>query len=104
MKSFGFIDTGVIFVYFAVLMGMGWFFARRAKNTEQYFVAGRAYPGWLIGVSLFGAAISSITFVAYPADAFKTSYLRYVICLMLPVAVFIASRLILPFFLSLLPI
>ena len=50
MKSFGFIDTGVIFVYFAVLMGMGWFFARRAKNTEQYFVAGRAYPGWLIGV------------------------------------------------------
>jgi len=98
MKSFGVIDTGVIFVYFAVLMGMGWFFARRAKNTEQYFVAGRAYPGWLIGVSLFGAAISSITFVAYPADAFKTSYLRYVICLMLPVAVFIASRLILPFF------
>jgi len=98
LGSFGFIDTGVIFVYFAVLLAMGWYFARRAKSTEQYFVAGRSYPGWLIGVSLFGAAISSITFVAYPADAFKTSYLRYVICLMLPVAVWIASRLILPFF------
>ena len=98
MPRFGVIDTAVILVYFAVLMVMGWYFSRRAKTTEQYFVAGRAYPGWLIGVSLFGAAISSITFVAYPADAYKTGYLRYVICLMLPFAVFIASRFILPFF------
>ncbi len=98
MESFGLVDTGVIFAYFSVLLAMGWYFARRAKSTEQYFVAGRSYPGWLIGVSLFGAAISSITFVAYPADAFKTSYLRYVICLMLPLAVLIASRFILPFF------
>lgn len=98
MPVFGIIDIAVIFVYFAALMAMGWYFSRRAKSTEQYFVAGRAYPGWLVGVSLFGAAISSISFVAYPADAFKTGYLRYVICLMLPLAVLIASRVILPFF------
>ncbi len=98
MGRFGFVDTGVILAYFAVLMVMGWYFARRAKTTEQYFVAGRAYPGWLIGVSLFGAAISSITFVAYPADAFKTGYLRYVICLMLPLGVWFTAYFILPFF------
>jgi len=34
----------------------------------------------------FGAQISSITFVAYPADAFKTAWLRYLICLTLPVS------------------
>lgn len=98
MGTFGFVDTAVILVYFAVLLCMGWHFARRAKSTEQYFVAGRSYPGWLIGMSLFGAAISSITFIAYPADAYKTGYLRYVICIMLPIGVFIASRLFLPFF------
>ena len=59
---------------------------------------GRAFPGWLVGVSLFGATISSITFVAYPADAFKTGYLRYVICITLPFAVLIASRFFVPFF------
>lgn len=49
-------------------------------------------------ISLFGSTISSITFVAYPADAYKTAYLRLLICFMLPVGVFIASRWFVPFF------
>lgn len=93
-----FLDSAIVVVYFAVLSVMGWYFGRRAKSTEQYFVAGRAYPGWLLGISLFGATISSITFVSYPADAFKTSYLRYLICIMFPIGVIIASRFFIPFF------
>ncbi|HPC14800.1 MAG TPA: sodium/solute symporter [Candidatus Hydrogenedentes bacterium] len=92
------IDSVIIVAYFAAMSAMGWYFGRRAKSTEQYFVAGRSYPGWILGVSLFGATISSITFVAYPADAFKTAYLRYLLCIMLPVGVLIASRLFVPFF------
>ncbi len=92
------LDLVVIGLYFAAMAGMGWFFGRRSGTTEKYFVGGRGYPGWLLGVSLFGAAISSITFVGYPADAFKTAYLRYVICLMLPVGVFVVGRWILPVF------
>jgi SSS family solute:Na+ symporter len=98
MGQFGFIDLTVVVVYFAAMSIMGWYFGRRAKTTEHYFVAGRSFPGWLVGVSLFGATISSITFVAYPADAFKTGYLRYVICITLPFAVLIASRFFVPFF------
>ncbi|HPG66120.1 MAG TPA: sodium/solute symporter [Candidatus Hydrogenedentes bacterium] len=85
-------------VYFASMSLMGLYFGRRAKSTERYFVGNRAYPGWLIGISLFGATISSITFVAYPADAYKTAYLRLLICFMLPVGVLIASRFFVPFF------
>jgi len=92
------LDLAVIAIYFAGMAGMGWYFRRRTRTTEQYFVGERAYPGWLLGVSLFGAAISSITFIGYPADAFKTAYLRYVICLMLPVGVFVVGRWILPVF------
>ncbi len=92
------VDLSILILYFAAMAAMGWYFSKRAKNTEHYFVGGRAYPGWLLGISLFGAMISSITFVAYPADAFKTAYLRYVICLTLPIAVLIASRWFVPFF------
>jgi len=92
------LDLAVIAIYFAGMAGMGWYFRRRTRTTEQYFVGERAYPGWLLGVSLFGAAISSITFIGYRADAFKTAYLRYVICLMLPVGVFVVARWILPVF------
>jgi SSS family solute:Na+ symporter len=92
------LDLAVLAVYFISMAAIGAWFSRRAKTTERYFVGGRAYPGWLLGVSLFGAAISSITFVGYPADSYKTAWLRYLICLMLPVGVFIASRLFVPFF------
>ena len=92
------VDLLILALYFGAMVVMGWYFSRRARTTERYFVGGRSYSGWIIGVSLFGATISSITFVAYPADAYKTAYLRYVICLMLPVGVFIASRWVLPFF------
>ncbi len=92
------LNLAVIAIYFTAMATMGWHFHRRTKSTEQYFVGGRAYPGWLLGFSLFGAAISPITFLGYPADAFKTAYLRYVICLTLPVGVFVVGRWILPVF------
>ncbi|MBM3289734.1 MAG: sodium/solute symporter [Candidatus Hydrogenedentes bacterium] len=77
---------------------MGPYFARRQKSTESYFVGNRSYPGWLIGLSMFGTSISSITFVAYPADGFKFAWLRFLICVTLPIAIVIASIWILPFF------
>ncbi|MFO1004692.1 MAG: sodium/solute symporter [Planctomycetaceae bacterium] len=98
MTTLRFVDLLVIGLYFASLVVVGWFFSRRVKTTEDYFVGKRSYPGWVAGISLFGAQISSITFVAYPADAFKTAWLRYLICLVLPVSVFIATRYFLPFF------
>ncbi|GMW02080.1 MAG: sodium:solute symporter [Candidatus Hydrogenedentota bacterium] len=98
MGHLGILDVLEIVFYFVALLGIGWYFSRQSRNTDEYFVAGRSYPGWLIGFSLFGATISSITFMAYPADAYKTGYLRYLICLMLPVGVLIASRYFVPFF------
>jgi SSS family solute:Na+ symporter len=98
MTSLRWVDLVVIGLYFAAMVAVGWLFSRRVKSTESYFVGNRSYAGWVAGVSLFGAQISSITFVAYPADAFKTAWLRYLICLTLPVSVFLATRYFLPFF------
>ncbi|MBP8129901.1 MAG: sodium/solute symporter [Candidatus Hydrogenedentes bacterium] len=92
------IDIVVLVAYFGAMSFMGVYFTRKSGTTEGYFVGNRSYPGWLIGISLFGATISSITFVAYPADAFRTSYLRLLLCFMLPVGVLIASRFFVPFF------
>lgn len=91
-------DIVVLVVYFLAMASMGPYFARRNKSTENYFVGGRSYPGWLIGLSMFATSISSITFVAYPADAYKTAYLRFLLCLTLPLGIFIASKVFLPFY------
>ena len=96
--QFRWLDLVVLVVYFSTQLAMGPYFARRAKSTESYFVGNRSYKGWVLGISMFGTSISSISFVAYPADAFKTAYLRYLICITLPVAILIASIWVLPFF------
>lgn len=85
------LDTSILSIYLLVLMSMGVYFARKNTSTDEYFVAGRRLSGWVVGLSLVGTSISSITFLAYPGDAFKTSWLRYLPNLMLPIAVFIAA-------------
>ena len=91
-------DLLTLIAYLLVIMGIGLYFSRKNTSTEEYFVGGRSFSGWVIGLSLVGTSISSITFLAYPGDAYKTAWLRYLPNLMLPVAIFIAAYVFLPFF------
>ena len=63
-----FIDMAVIGVYFGAMTLMGAYFSRRANTTENYFVGGRSYPGWLIGVSLFATLLSTISYLSMPGE------------------------------------
>lgn len=92
------LDILVLVSYFGVIGWMGWFFSKRNDSTENYFVGGRSFPGWAIGLSLVGTSLSSVTFVAFPADAYKTAWIRFLPSLMLPIGVAIAAYFFLPFF------
>ncbi|MEA2068594.1 MAG: sodium transporter, partial [Verrucomicrobiota bacterium] len=94
----GWIDIVVLSAYFGLTMGMGFFFARRNTNTEEYFLGGRSFPGWALGLSLLGTSISSVTFIAFPADTFKTTWIRFLPHIVFPVAALVAAWFILPFF------
>lgn len=98
MSNFSFLDYAVLILYFGSMAALGPIFAHKGKTTEGYFLGNRSFPGWLIGFSMFATSISSMTFVAYPADAFKTAWYRMIPNLMLPVAIFIAAMYFLPFF------
>jgi len=91
-------DIITLTLYLGGIVAMGFYFSKKNTGTEEYFVGGRSFPGWAIGLSLVGTSISSITFLAYPGDAFKTSWIRFLPNLMLPLAVFIAAYLFLGFF------
>ena len=98
MGNLGGLDLLVLLLYMAVMLAMGVYFSRRNNSTEEYFLGGRRFSGWVIGLSLVGTSISSVTFLAYPGDAFKTSWLRFLPNLLLPVAVVIAAYVFLPRF------
>ena len=92
------LDVVIIAIYLGAMAAMGLYFSRKNTNTEEYFVGGRSFSGWIIGLSLVGTSISSITFLAFPGDAYKTAWLRFLPNVMLIVAVVIAARVFLPFF------
>ena len=90
-------DWVVLAGYLCVVLGIGIYFSRRNTSTEEYFVGGRRFRGWVIGLSLVGTSISSITFLAYPADAFKTDW-PYLPNLALLPAMLVAALFFLPYF------
>ncbi len=92
------LDIIVLVVYFGGISVAGIWFARRTRSTEDYFLGGRNFPGWAIGLSMVGTSISSLTFLAYPGDAYRTTWFRMLPNFTMPIAIFIASIWFLPFF------
>jgi len=92
------LDLTIVILYLAATSAIGFFFARTNKGTEEYFAGGRGHHGWLLGLSLVGYSISSVTFIALPADTYKTAWLRALPYFMVPVAVLIAAVYFIPLF------
>lgn len=82
-------DIVVIALYFLAMVLLGVWTTRKIKRTEDFFVGGRSMPGWAIGFSLLGTAISSVTFLAYPGSAYQGNWSRLMQGLMLPAAAFL---------------
>ena len=58
-------------VYLLALVGMGVYFSRREKTTDDFFLGGQRIPWWAAGLSIFGTQLSAITFMAIPAKAYR---------------------------------
>lgn len=57
------LDLVIIGIYFAIVFGIGLYFARRERSSEQYFLAGRDVGWFFIGASLFVSNISTEHFI-----------------------------------------
>jgi len=70
------LDWVVIVVYLVSMLGIGLYFYLRQKrnSTSDFFVGGRTISFWAVGVSLYAANTSSISYIAIPAKAFETNW------------------------------
>jgi len=92
------IDLVVIVLYFVLMLAFGVWCSRRNKNSDRYFLGGRNFPGWVLGISFVGSMISSVSFIATPADSFKTTWVRYTPYFAFPVLVLVCAYIFIPFF------
>lgn len=72
-----FLDWTIVALFIAALIIIGFYFSKKNTNIEDYFVAGRSMPGWLIAIAATGTSISAGTFVGSPELGFNTN-LTYV--------------------------
>src|SRR3954447_18535593 len=96
--SLRWLDASVILLYMAAMVMIGRWFARRQTSTEAYFVAKRSIPQWAMGISIYAALISSITFIAYPGSAYAGNWNELVPGFMAVGVLILVGLVIIPFF------
>ena len=75
------LDWLIVALFLGTLMAIGYAFSRRNKDVEDYFVAGRSMPGWIVAIAATGTTISAGTFVGSPELGFNTD-LTYILNLL----------------------
>jgi SSS family solute:Na+ symporter len=94
----GAFDTSILILYGLVLVGMGIYFLRRSKTSEQFMVAGRGIPAWAAGLAVMSAYTSSISYIAVPGKAFDSNWHPLIFALAaLPVAWFV-TKYVVPYY------
>jgi SSS family transporter len=64
-------DYAVMVVYMIIVLGIGFYFSRNEKNSEDYLLGGRNMPYMAIGLSCMMSLLSSISIVVVPGEIFN---------------------------------
>jgi len=72
--NLGSIDIAILVIYSCVLIGMGVYYRRKCRTSEQFMVADRTIPAWAAGLAVMSAYTSSISYIATPGKAFDSNW------------------------------
>ncbi len=91
-------DLVIIGIYLLSMIGVGIYFSRRNRNSEQFTTASGQIPGWALGLSFYATFLSAITFLGDPGKSFGSNWNPFVFSLSIPLAAWVASKLFVPFY------
>jgi solute:Na+ symporter, SSS family len=72
--GFGWVNYATLGVYLAAMVWLGVSFSARNKTTDDFFRAAQRIPWWAAGLSIFSTMLSSITFMAIPAQGYSAGW------------------------------
>lgn len=96
--SFGALNYIVIILYLAGMLFIGFYFSRKARNTDEFFKGGSRIPWWAAGISIFATALSAITFLSIPAKAYMADWGMFMFNMAIILIVPVVIHFYLPFF------
>jgi SSS family solute:Na+ symporter len=81
------LDIGIITIYFVLIFGIGFYFARKERTSEDYFLASRNVGWFAIGASLFVSNISTEHFIGLAGSGatsgLSVGHFEWLACLIL---------------------
>lgn len=91
------LDMFIIGFYLLGVLLIGYFFSLRNKDPEEFMVAKRSLPGWLLGFSIFATQISNITLIGTTGKAFGENWATLAMDIALPIAIVVSCKYFIPF-------
>lgn len=97
-RDFGAVNYIVLFGYLLSMVGVGVYFARKNKNTDDFFRGGKQIPWWAAGCSIFATMLSSLTFTGIPSKSYAQDWVYSIGNFTIPVVAVVAVFVAMPFF------
>ena len=85
------LDLLLILCYLLAMVGIGVYFSRKNKSSEQFTTASGSIPGWALGLSFYATFLSAITFLGDPGKSFGANWNPFVFSLSIPLAATVAT-------------
>lgn len=92
------LDLLLILFYLLAMVGIGIYFSRKNKSSEQFTTASGSIPGWALGLSFYATFLSAITFLGDPGKSFGANWNPFVFSLSIPLAAIVATKWFVPFY------
>jgi solute:Na+ symporter, SSS family len=99
-NQFYLVDKIILVVYFGAIILFGSYFRKRSSSSMGFMIANGKLPSWAVGLSILGTFVSSITFLAYPGQAYNFNWDALMFSFTLPVAALIATIYFIPLYRS----
>ncbi|MBZ5514629.1 MAG: sodium:solute symporter family protein [Acidobacteriia bacterium] len=65
------VDYAIIAIYFAMVLGIGFYLKRFAKSGEGFFLAGREITAWVAGLSFISANLGALELMGWAAASYQ---------------------------------
>jgi solute:Na+ symporter, SSS family len=96
--KYGWIDHTVVVFYLMGMVGIGFYFSNKEKDTKDYFQGGNKIPWWATGMSLFATMASAISLMTMPGKSYSNDWTWFMVsvfsAMTLPISLFILAPLI----------
>jgi SSS family solute:Na+ symporter len=71
LMSLGWVDSLIVIIYFAFVLGIGYYLLRFTKTGEDFFMAGRDLTMWIAGLSFVAANLGSLELMGWAAATYQ---------------------------------